>query len=110
MREYLERLTDQHFTNPVAARARGWLLGHLDKPTEGLDRSDEPLLAYVTQVVMQAEREPASAEAMELSMLELEVSRVDAEIAALDASSDAPPVELQRKRAELTERIARSQS
>ncbi len=83
--------TDDHFTNPVAARARGWLLGHLEKPTEGLDRADEPLLAYVTQVVMQAEREPASAEAMELSMLELEVSRVDAEIAA-----STPPRTLRR--------------
>ncbi len=108
--EYLERLTDDHFTNPVAARARGWLLGHLEHPTEGLDRADGPLLAYVTQVVMQAEREPASVEAMELSLLELEVSRVDAEIAASSAASDSPPVELQRKRAELTERIARAQS
>jgi DNA primase len=107
--DYLERLTDDHFTNPVAARARGWLLGHLESPTEGLDRDDAPLLAYVTQVVMQAEREPASAEAMELSMLELEVSRLDAQLAA-SASSDAPPVDLQRQRAELTERIARAQS
>ena len=108
--EYLERLTDDHFTNPVAARARAWLRGHLEHPTEGLDRADEPLLAYVTQIVMQAEREPASAEAIELSLLELELSRVDAEIAAANPATDALPVELQRKRAELTERIARAQS
>ena len=76
---------------------------------EGLSRDDEELLAYVTDVKMRAEREPASAEAMELSLLELERAKVDDEIAAAEANG-APPVELQRRRAELTERIARAQS
>jgi DNA primase len=108
--DYLERLSDDHFSDPVAARARTWLRDHLEAPTEGLDRSDEPLLVYVTQVVMQAEREPASAEAMELSLLELDLSRLDSKLAAAAAAAEAPPVELQRERAELTERIARAQS
>ncbi len=47
---------------------------------------------------------------MELSFLELERARVDDEIAAAEANGGAPPVELQRRRAELTERIARAQS
>ena len=38
----------------------------------GLSRDDEELFAYVTDVKLRAEREPASAEAMELSFLELE--------------------------------------
>ena len=59
---------------------------------------------------MRAEREPASAEAMELSFLELERAQVDDQIAAAEANGGEPPVELQRRRAELTERIARAQS
>ena len=59
---------------------------------------------------MRAEEEPASAEAMELSLLELEVAKLDDEIAAAATNGGAPPVELQRRRAELTERIARAQS
>ena len=58
---------------------------------------------------MRADEEPASPEAMELSLLELERAKVDDEIAAAEANG-APPVELQRRRAELTERIARAQS
>jgi DNA primase len=106
--ERLAKLDDEHFSNPVAARAREWLDGHLERPMEGLPRDDEALVAYVTQVVMRAERDPASPEAMDLSLLELEVSRLDAELAAA-ASTDAMPVELQRRRAELKDRIARAQ-
>jgi hypothetical protein len=58
---------------------------------------------------MRSEREPASSEAMELSFLELERAKVDDEIAAAETNG-APPVDLQRRRAELTERIARTQS
>ena len=32
-REYLERLTDEHFSSPVAARARAWLA----RPSRGAD-------------------------------------------------------------------------
>jgi DNA primase len=107
--EMLAKLTDAHFSTPLAARARAWLRDHLDEPTHGLSRDDEELVAYVTQVVMQAEREPASADAMELSFLELERGRIDDQIAAVD-NAGPPPVDLQRLRAELTERIARTQS
>ena len=47
---------------------------------------------------------------MELSFLELERAKIDDEIAAAEANGGPPPVELQRRRAELTERIARAQS
>ncbi len=106
--EMLARLTDEHFSSPVAARARVWLRDHLDEPTQGLSREDEELLAYVTQVAMQAEREPASVEAIELSFLELEQARIEHQIAAAHGDGAEPPVELQRRRAELTERIARA--
>lgn len=107
---FIDRLTDEHFSSPVAARARSWLAEHLEEPMRGLSRDDEALLAYVTQVKMYSEREPASAEAMELNFLELEKARVDDQIAAAEANGGEPPVELQRRRAELTERIARAHS
>jgi DNA primase len=109
-RDLLERLTDGHFSRPVAARARAWLRDHLDEPLAGLGRDDDQLFAYVTEVMMRAEVEPAGAEAMELSFLELEVAKIDAEIAAAAADGGPPPVELQRRRAALTEQIARAQS
>ena len=109
-REYVERLTDEHFSSPVAARARAWLAGHLDAPTDGLERDDEELVAYVTRVMMLSEREPASAQAMNLNYLELDRARIEDQIAAAEANGADPPVELQRARAELTERIARAHS
>ena len=109
-REFLDRLTDEHFSSPTAARARTWLRDHLDDPMRGLSRDDEALVAYVTRVVMRAEREPAGAEAMELNYLWLELGRLDDRISAARADAGTPPVDLQRHRAELTERIARTSS
>ena len=107
----LERLTDAHLSRRSPSRARAWLRDHLEHPTQDLPRDDEELVAYVTQVVMQAEREPASAEAMELSFLELERARLDDEIAAAEANGGPPAGRAPaQRRAELTERIARAQS
>jgi DNA primase len=107
-REYVDRLTDEHFSSPVAARARAWLAGHLEAPTDDLARDDEELVSYVRRVTMEAEREPASAEAMELNFLELDRARIEDQIAAAEANGGDPPVELQRARAALAERIARA--
>jgi DNA primase len=107
---FLEKLTDAHFSRPAAARARAWLRDHLEDPMQGLSREDEELFSYVADLKLRADEEPASGEAMELSFLELERARIDDEIAAAETNGGPPPVELQRRRAELTERIARSQS
>jgi hypothetical protein len=87
-------------------RASAWLREHLEEPMEGLSRDDEDLWTYVTRVAMRSEREPASAAAMELNFLELELARVDDQLAAARTNGGDVPVELQRKRGELTERIA----
>jgi DNA primase len=104
-REVLALLTPEHLSSPAAARARDWLEGHLDEPLAGLPRDDDELVSLVTQVVMRAEREPASREAMELSYLQLEKGRIEARIAEAGGEEDSL-VELQRRRAELAERIA----
>jgi DNA primase len=107
---FLEKLTAAHFSRPAAARARAWLREHVEDPMEGLSREDEELYSYVADLKLRADEEPASAGAMELSFLELERARIDDEIAAAETNGGPPPVELQRERARLTERIARAQS
>jgi DNA primase len=107
-KEFLERLSAEHFSSPVAGRARGWLVEHIDEPMRGLPGDDEELVAYVTQVVMLSEREPASREAIELNFMELERGLVDRQIAAAAPNGGKDLVDLQKKRAQLNDRIARA--
>jgi DNA primase len=109
-REFIERLTPEHLSSPLTVRARDWLERNLDEPTRGLPRDDEELVSLVTQLVMWGEREPASHEAMELNFLQLEQGMVERRIEAAAREGGAAPVELQRQRAELVERIARREA
>ncbi len=105
-REFLERLTPDHLSGPAAVRARDWLLEHLEEPLAGLPRDDEDLVSLVTYVYTRADREPGGREAMELNFLQLEKAAIEDRIEAVRRSGGDPPVELQRRRAELAERIA----
>jgi DNA primase len=109
-RGYLERLRPEHFTNPVAARALEWLAGHVEDPLGGLARDDEELLAYVTNVKMEAERYPATGrEAIDVNYLQLELGLVERQIERLRGNGGGQEiVALQKERAKLTERIARA--
>jgi DNA primase len=104
-REFLERLSDEHLSSGVARRARAWLADHLEEPLAGLPRDDDELVALVTDLAMRAEREPASREAMENNFLELDLRLVEDRIAAAERAGGSPPVELQRQRAALKERV-----
>ncbi len=105
-REFLERLTPEHLSSPVVNRAKEWLRGHLEEPMSGLPRDDEELVSLVTQLVMKAEREPGGREAMELNFLQLEQAMIEGRIQAAQQEGGDPPVDLQRRRADLAERIA----
>jgi DNA primase len=109
-REFLERLGPEHLSSPAVARARNWLAAHLDDPLAGLPRDDEELVTQVTQIVMGAEREPGGRDAMELNYLQLEQGVVESQIEAARKEGGDPPVDLQRRRAELAERIAHSET
>jgi DNA primase len=110
-REYLEKLSEAHLSSPAASRALAWLRDHLADPMAGLPREDDELVSLVTQLVMSAEREPASQEAMELNFLQLEQRRLEDEIvAAQDGGDDQRGSELSRERAELVERIQRAEA
>jgi hypothetical protein len=105
-KDYLERLTADHMSSPLSARALEWTRGHLDDPLAGLPREDEELVSLVTQLVMASRREPGSREAMELNFLQLEQALVEEQLDAAQKGGGDPPVDLQRRRNELTERIA----
>jgi DNA primase len=103
---YLQRLTDEHLSSPLVVRAKDWLLDHLEAPMEGLPREDEELFGLIALIAGMSETEPASEEAMELNFLELERRALERQIDAAQRAGGAPPVDLQRQRAELAERIA----
>ena len=105
-REFLQRLTPEHLSAPAVERARDWLLGHLDEPLAGLPRDDDELVSLVTYVYTRADREPGGRDAMELNFLQLEKAAIEGKIEAVRRSGGDAPVELQRRRAELAERIA----
>jgi DNA primase len=109
-REFIERLTPDHLSSPLMVRLRDWLAEHLEDPLKGLPRDDEELVSLVTQLKMRAEREPATREAMELNFLELERSLIEHRIEEAQRGGGDPPVELQRQRAELADRIAHAES
>jgi hypothetical protein len=69
-----------------------------------LSRDDEELLGLITRLAMIADREPASPEAMEDTYLRLELAALEREI---EARAGEAPVELQRRRTELVDRLAR---
>ena len=102
----LERLTPAHLSSGEMIRARDWLVAHLEAPLDGIPHDDEEFVALVTQLVMDSEREPGSLGAMELNFLWLERAMVESELAAATANGGDPPVELQRRHAELSEQIA----
>jgi DNA primase len=117
-REYLGRLTEEHLSSPLAVRTRDWLTAHLDDPVSGLPREDEELVTLVNRLAARSRNELSYAEelgihltftpeAMEINFLELERHALEDQLrAAREAGHDAP-VELQRRRAEINERIAR---
>jgi hypothetical protein len=106
-REYLQKLTDAHLSSPSIARARDWISTHLNDPVSGLPRDDEELVSLVTKLVAKSRREPATPESMELNFLDLEQRAIEDQLAAARQAGGDPPVELQRRRADLAERIAR---
>ena len=105
-RAFLERLTPEHLSSPAIVRAWEWLAGHLEDPLAGLPREDEELVSLITQLKMSADREPGARDAMELNYLQLEQVAIEGRIETAQREGGDPPVELQRRRAELAERIA----
>ncbi|HYP56203.1 MAG TPA: DNA primase [Solirubrobacterales bacterium] len=108
-RAYLSRLTDGHLS-ATGAGVVAWLRDHLDDPASDLPREDDELASLVSELVILANDEPASPEAMELNYLLLEQRRLEDEIAAAGKREEYERRRsLSRERAELVERIAHAE-
>jgi DNA primase len=107
--QYLEKLTDAHLS-PLGARALTWLREHPEEPASDLPHEDAELAGLIAELVILANEEPASAEAMRLNFLLLEQRRLEAEISAAGQADDYERrAALSRERAALVERIARTE-
>jgi DNA primase len=106
---YLDRLGDEHLS-PTGARALAWLREHPEDAASNLPHDDAELAGVISELVMLAHDEPASAEAMELNFLLLEQRRLEAKIAAAGEQGDSEGRhKLSLERAALVERIARTE-
>jgi DNA primase len=109
-REFIERLRPEHMT-ASGAPALEWLREHLDDPAGSLPHDDDALSSLITELVMTAERDPASEGAMELNFMLLEQERLEKGItAAQEAGADDERARLIRERAELRDRISHAES
>ncbi|HXR30909.1 MAG TPA: DNA primase [Solirubrobacterales bacterium] len=108
-RDYLARLTEEHLS-PSGMRALAWLREHPEDPASNLPHDDSELAGLITELIIVAHDEPASAEAMELNYLLLEQRRLEGEIARAGEAGDAEHrAALSRERAALVERIAHTE-
>ncbi len=108
-RGYLSRLGEDHLSK-LGARAAAWLAENIDDPASNLPREDAELAGLIAELVIVANDEPASREAMELNYMLLEQGRLEAEIAAAgEGENPERRAELSRERAALVEQIARAE-
>jgi DNA primase len=105
-RKFIEGLSDEHLS-PTGQPALRWLREHLEDPMAGLPRDDAALTSLITELVMRAESEPASEQAMQLNFDLLEQQRLEDGISAAQKAGDYEvSTRLSRERAALTDRIA----
>jgi DNA primase len=110
-RNYLERLSDEHLSSKLLARARTWILEHFDSPTAGLSEQGEQLPQVVSEIVVRASSEPSTEQALEVGFLGLERRRLEGAIRqAAEAQDFERQRELSLERSRVTETIARLMS
>jgi hypothetical protein len=76
-RDYVERLEPRHFTSQPLREVREHLLAHWEDPLAALPEEDPTLVALIKDVVMRADEEEVSAEALRLDFLKLDRQRVE---------------------------------
>ena len=103
---YLDRLSEDHFTSPVLAKAFAWLREHLTDPLDGLGDDDSQL--YNAVVRLQAVgNEPATEQDLEFRWRLLERDRMHRELRRAEAEGDRErAVALQREMGQLNDAIA----
>jgi DNA primase len=86
--EYLERLTDDHFSSAPLRRVRDHLARHWDDPLAELPEEDPMLSALIKDVVMRADETHVSDDVLRLDFLQLELRRVDRRLRHAEQDAD----------------------
>jgi len=108
---FIDRLEPKHLTSPLMVRTAAWLKDHLDDPAEGIDPEDRDLHKLVAALVVRANPDQVGAGSIRRNFMELELAALEDEIAAASASDDlAARAQLNRRRAELVEQVARAEA
>jgi DNA primase len=92
---------DQSFTSELMRRAARHLRAHLSDPRAEMPEHDSELASLVAQLVVEAGRESARPEMLEVQRLQLELARMDREIQRTRALAQGEVTELARRRTEV---------
>jgi DNA primase len=86
--EYVERLTDDHFSSGPLRRVRDHLERHWEDPLAALPEDDPTLAASIKDVVMRADDTHVSEDVLRLDFLQLELRRVDRRLRHAEQDGD----------------------
>jgi DNA primase len=87
-REYLDRLTGDHFSSGPLRQVRDHLAAHWEDPLAALPEDDPMLSALIKDVVMRADETHVSEDVLRLDFLQLELRRVDRRLRHAEQESD----------------------
>ena len=104
---YIARLDPPMIRTPRFARALEWVSARLEDPLVGVPRDDPEVTAAATELMKSAQEVPVTEHALEVSLLQLEKGAIEREI--FERRGEVA-VDLQKRRAELAERIAHHQT
>ena len=99
---------DASFTSELMRRAAQHLRSHLSEPRAGLPEGDAGLASLVAQLVVEAGRESAREDMLEVQRLQLELARMDREIQRTRARQQGEVSELARQRSEVKREFERA--
>jgi DNA primase len=86
--EYVERLTDDHFSSAPLRQVRQHLARHWDDPLADLPQDDPMLSALIKDVVMRADETHVSDDVLRLDFLQLELRRVERRLRHAEQEGD----------------------
>jgi DNA primase len=87
-REYVERLTPDHFSSAPLRRVRDHLANHWDDPLAVLPEDDPSLAALIKDVVFGADEASVSEDVLRLDFLQLELRRVERRLRHAEQDGD----------------------
>ncbi len=101
-REALDRVTAEHFSSTLLARAVDHLRVHLAAPLEGIADEDEELRSLMTELSVRAARGNPAREMLRVEELQLERARIDRAVTAARGGNGGSVADLARARAQVS--------